>query len=314
MPCLGDSWTRASGTDVIHLVVGCDDSYARHLAVMLLSLFARSLTLPVQVHVLAPPGFASRNKLEEALGQHASKLVYYKVDPQNLPGLGRPDISVATYYRLLIAEVLAPDLDRVIYLDCDMLVCCDLVELWDQPLGEFVVGAVTDPGFRHHEVLGLPEGAGYFNAGVLLIDLKRWRAAGIGREALAFRVAHPERISHDDQCALNWLLLGRWAKLDETWNVQAQTLGKLAGGQLHYFHPMPVAGREARIVHFNFPARPWTYMDEHPFKPFYLVFQAKTPWRSERPTDRYPHNIIIKALRRHTPALLPIYNHMRKYV
>ena len=315
VPGTGHGGGGAAGAETIQVVVGCDDGYARHLAVMLLSLFAHSRTLPVRVHVMVSPAFASRGQLDEAMGEHAGKLTYYRVATGAVPGpVDRTDITAATYYRLLIGDVLPADLDRVIYLDCDMLVCCDVVDLWRQPLGAAVVGAVNDPGFEDHGALGIPSGSSYFNAGLLLINMKAWRGTSVGSEALAFRVAHPERITYDDQCALNWVLRGRWAKLDDVWNAQIRAFADLTGKGVRYFHPVPAAGQAARVVHFNCPGRPWMYMDEHPFKPAYLRYQAQTPWRGERPADRYPHNIIIKTLRRHAPPLLPVYNFLRKYV
>ena len=64
---------------------------------------------------------------------------------------------------------------RVIYLDCDMLICGSIAELWYQPLGTAIVAAVVDPGFTQHAVLGLESTAPYFNFGMLLIHLEQWR-------------------------------------------------------------------------------------------------------------------------------------------
>ncbi len=299
----------------VQVVVGCDDGYARHLAVMLLSLFAYSTTPFVQVHVLVPPDFTSKAPLDHALGERADRLTYHVLADDVIRGLKqRDDLTAATYYRLLMSEALPPEVERVIYLDCDLVLRYNVAALWEIPLGDAIVGAVRDCSFIHNHILGLADDALYFNAGVLLIDLARWRSETIGQAALSFAAAYPERLSYNDQCALNWVLRGRWTPLDPVWNVQTQHLGRLTNDGLEYLRPLPAIAEAARIVHFNEPGRPWRYMDTHPFKSDYLSYKARTPWRDERPTDRYPHNMVVKMLRRHAPILLPAYLWLRRYV
>jgi lipopolysaccharide biosynthesis glycosyltransferase len=300
---------------VVEVVVGCDDNYACHLGVMLLSLFAHCKTLPVRVHIMVPPGFASRAELEETLVSHVQRIKYNELADSAVLGLKqREDLTAATYYRLMMSDVLPSDMNRVIYIDCDMMLRCDLAELWRFPLGNAIAAAVADPGFTHNRTLGLPDLAPYFNAGLLLIDLEHWRSEAIGQDALAFARAYPDRLTFNDQCALNWVLRDRWAGLDPAWNVQTAALGRISDGAVEYFRPRPPIAADARIVHFNAPGRPWLYMDDHPFKSDYLAYRQRTPWRGQPPPDRYPHNVILKTLRRHAPALMPLYRRIREYV
>ena len=101
---------------------------------------------------------------------------------------------------------------------------------------------------------------------------------------------------------------------DPAWNVQTPDFGREVNGAIEYPRRLSPTAALARIVHFSAPGRPWLYMDNHPFKPAYLSYLAQTPWRDERPSDRYPHNMIIKALRRRAPILLPIYLYLRRYI
>ena len=280
-----------------------------------MSLVQHNTVLPFRVHVMVPPGFHSRAKLDEAAGEHARDLIFYVLDDAFLKDLKqRDDLTVATYYRLLLGEVLPPELERVLYLDCDMMVRGDLAELWRMTLGSALVGAVPDPGFAANHILGLPPGASYFNAGLLLIDLVRWRAERVGAAALAFAADHPDRLTYNDQCALNWILRDNWLALDPKWNLQTGVLSRTINGWPKYFRPPPPVAETSRIVHFNSPGRPWLYVDDHPFKPDYLAYKARTAWREEGFADRYPHNMIIKFLLRHAPPLLPLYRSLRKVV
>ncbi len=110
------------------------------------------------------------------------------------------------------------------YLDADILVLDDLESLWETDLEGAVVGAVLDgldpklkhgdPGFEE-----VPRVQDYFNSGVLLIDLGRWREERISERALELLINHPQSL-FSDQDALNIVCDGRWKKLDPRWNFQ----------------------------------------------------------------------------------------------
>ncbi len=301
--------------DAIQVAVATDDGYACHLAVMLLSLFERGGQKQIQVHAMVPDDFKSREKITAPLGPHARQVVFHHVDAGMVANLKqRHDITNATYYRLLMGHFLPQFLERVIYLDCDMLICGDISALWEMPLGEAVVGGVMDPGFTQQEVLGLAPSDPYFNAGMLVVDLNRWRQDDIGKETLDFATSNPDRLSFNDQCALNWVLRGRWVQLPSAWNLQAFMLGDLKRGYFSYPRSLRKNAEGVKIIHFNAPGRPWHYLDEHPFKDQYLAYRAKTPWAHDPLVDEYPHNMVVKALRRHAPSLLPAYLQLRKFI
>jgi lipopolysaccharide biosynthesis glycosyltransferase len=308
--------------DRIEVVACCDDGYAQHSAVMLLSLFDCCRTRRVQVHLLVPRQFTQQGRLTQALGDNRSLVAFRTVPEEAVRGLKTWDaVTVASYYRLLMAQALPPEVSRVIYLDCDTIVREDLAKLWDIPLRDHPLGAVSDKNFKHRHVLGLAAAAAYFNSGVMLIDLDRWRKAEIGTRALEFAARHPERLTWGDQCALNWLLADQWLKLDDSWNVQTVEFGRMVDGEFRFFRKPPKRAGAGRILHFTAApgspsaavGKPWLYMCEHPLKAEYLSYLRRTPWRA-RPPDHYPHNVMLKSLRRYAPALLPIYRGIRRFV
>jgi hypothetical protein len=166
------------------------------------------------------------------------------------------------YARFFLGELLPPSLSRVIYLDCDMAVATSLSELWRTPLGGKVVGAVQDTLFRTieyiwpHELiraLGRRPDTPFFNSGVLLIDLERWRSTGAGRRALDFHERFGQLLPYWDQCALNLALDGAWVRLPAHWN-----------GFVNYPLPAtpasmsPTAPSGAlRVYHFAGIHKPW---------------------------------------------------------
>lgn len=111
----------------------------------------------------------------------------------NLPLWGR--MTIATYDKLTIGRWLPESERRVLWLDCDLLVIADLVRLWETPLRGNGVLATQDLfvptvgarfGVACHRELGISRDAEYFNAGIMLIDLARWRSENVAARALAY--------------------------------------------------------------------------------------------------------------------------------
>jgi lipopolysaccharide biosynthesis glycosyltransferase len=178
-------------------------------------------------------------------------------------------ITPATYLRLRLPDLLH-DETSALYLDCDLLVKGDLGELLDGELADHAVTAATDmchPTWTHHPDLRKTaleaEGARpYFNAGVMLMNLDRWRADEIGARALAFAQANPQGVRFVDQDALNVVLAGRWTWLNERWNVLPVTDYLRCCGYRFRGRPIEPEAMErrettARVLHFAGALKPW---------------------------------------------------------
>jgi lipopolysaccharide biosynthesis glycosyltransferase len=162
-------------------------------------------------------------------------------------------ISKITYARLLLPQKFDESPARILYLDADLLVLGDLEALWETQLEGAVLGAVrddtldralksSDPGW-----VGLPRVADYFNAGVLLIDLQRWRAERISEKALAYLTQYPHS-PFSDQDALNVACDRHWKPLEPRWNTHNHWETSICD--------LPSARRPV-ILHFVAKAKPW---------------------------------------------------------
>ena len=193
--------------------------------------------------------------------------------------------TIDTYSRLWVAEFFPADTEKVLYLDSDMVVVGPIDELWDTDLGGHVLAAVTIPGSNRCPSLGIPEQYGYFQSGVLLFDLARWREERVFERLFTWLTNNPRKIVDADQDVLNACLYDRRLGLPYIWNVIAP----------FYFdyHPLGMseeARREvtrlARIIHFNGPMKPWSYMSRHPRRADYWKYLKLTDWRDFEPTDK----------------------------
>src|SRR5690606_37585685 len=104
-------------------------------------------------------------------------------------------LTVTTYARLFLTELVPAEWRRVIYLDADTITCTNLAALAELDLDGHLIAAVQDDGVpyvssphgvREWRELGLPATMRFFNAGVLVVDLEQWRARDIGRRALEY--------------------------------------------------------------------------------------------------------------------------------
>ncbi|MGC4387295.1 glycosyltransferase, partial [Streptococcus suis] len=96
----------------------------------------------------------------------------------NLP-LTLDGITIETYYRYLLPEILV-DCDKVIYLDSDLLIRCDVKELWDIDVSQHYLAGVNEIDivnrFPDHKLkLGFDLDELFINAGVLVCNLQKMR-------------------------------------------------------------------------------------------------------------------------------------------
>ena len=137
-------------------------------------------------------------------------------------------ISVETYFRFLIQQIL-PDYDKVLYLDCDLIVNADIAELYRTDVEGYLLAAARDPEFLGHlhgtdkqirkyalTELHMRNPENYFQAGVLLFNEEEMRKAYSMEQWLAF-ASKPYR--YNDQDVLNRYCEGRVKYLDMAWNL-----------------------------------------------------------------------------------------------
>ena len=257
----------------------------QHLAVMLQSVLVNlSPDRTLAVHVV-DGGMEQGHKRDLVKHWDPARvsLQFLAAQPDTLAGLplwGR--MPVATYYKLLVTELLPATVSRAIWLDCDLVVTADLARLWDTDTGGRHALAVQDRGVpfvsssngvSHYQRLGLPADAEYFNAGVMLVDLDLWRRDGIPARAIEYLLRHRDTVVFWDQEALNAVLAGKWGVLDPRWNHIANPRGARSGD---------VDGGPW-IFHFTGSLKPWAYPSADPSHALYYQYLDQTAWAGWRP-------------------------------
>lgn len=283
----------------ICIVVSSDNTYAKHLGVMLYSLLnTADSRSKFDIYVL-DGGINKSNldkisKLVEAFGStihfiYMDKKVYEKYPVNN-------HFKPSVYYRLSMQYLISPTYRKVIYLDCDMIILDDISKLWMIDFSDHILAAVEDSGFENNDRLFMPNNTLYFNAGVLLINMDKWREADISGKAHNFIHEYPERLLLADQDVLNAVICGNWQLLHPRWNQQTKMLRSRHPDASFSECELTEALQFPGIVHFTESSKPWHYMNEHPYQDEYYKLLQCTEWKYRFPKTHKFINSKMKSI------------------
>jgi lipopolysaccharide biosynthesis glycosyltransferase len=286
--------SRAGTHEPIVVVLAADANFCKQLAVMVASISRVTEGRMHHVFVLHD-GYDGR--LRSQIGDLAGPeveldwIAAHSAELDRVIPAGR--LPASALYRLRIEELLPPAVDRVLYLDTDMLVRRPLAPLWATDLGEAPVAAVQDSGmaFTVHlpwRELEISPRLPYFNSGVLVIPLGRWRDEGVSERALGMVARFG--FSDADQGALNALFAGHWRALDPKWNVQTHHLWAGDDDEMRAMvdpELLDAAIRDPAIVHFclGMWKRPWQPESRHRFRGEWFEVLDSTAWSGWRPDE-----------------------------
>jgi FkbM family methyltransferase len=274
----------------IHVACQSTSQFAPDCAVMLRSLLAQNPSEELIVHFLYGENISSgdRNRLAEIVTGLGASWEPVRVPDSLLAGLPAMERygGLTVWFRLLLPRLLA-DLDRVLYLDADLLVLEPVRPLWETELAGGCLAAATQPliGVDKRRVtrdLGLPDPRRYFNTGVMVMDLDRLRSTGLMLEAERVPRERGRPVPWADQDSLNVALWDQRIDLHPRWNVMNPCFELPARYLPWRPEEILAATTHPAIVHFIGPYKPWHYRLRHPYADRYFAHLEQTPWRGRR--------------------------------
>ncbi len=251
-----------------HIAFGIDKNFARGMGIVIDSIHSHNTEEKIVFHVFTDGINQSDLEKLKKLTVHqniAIKIYYIDINVfKNLPTTLA--WSYATYYRFIMGKVLYKLVDKVLYIDADILCIGSLADLKNIKMNENIVLAISEDGTFNVKRLGLQQGK-YFNAGVLYIDINKWNDAQIAEQAVELLQKNPEKYTYLDQDVLNILLDGKTCFIDKKWN---------------YLYDMRKMDSKLPIgvifIHF-IGDKPWQRWSEHHFMvKFYDEYAKKSPW------------------------------------
>lgn len=186
-------------------------------------------------------------------------------------------ITTETFYRFLALQILK-DIKKAVYLDCDMVICRDIAELFDTDLGGHLIAAVRDADFagqcnrKHSEmmeyckkVLHMEDASAYFQAGVLVMNIEGLNKVTSVREL--FEMSDTGIYRFSDQDILNIVCKGRVVYLDMKWNVlfdcgHSRWKDVVKYAPYYILDEYEAARKQPYIIHYAGWLKPWMSPDE----------------------------------------------------
>ena len=280
----------------IPVLLCADGAYCQHLAVTLASLLANNrqhrFAFTVATDRDYPAEQARLAGMVAGFSNATIRFVVFGLD--RLAGLPvNLHLPPLVYIRLFAAELFEATVEKILYLDTDLVVAGDIGALWATELGDRPAAAAPDVFIDAQR--GLPPGE-YVNCGVMLLNLRQWRAENAQAALLAYMAENPQ-VQYLEQDALNAVFAGRLAVVPLRWNFQARmaetkpaTLGLTQA-------EFTDTRRHPGIVHYTTGSKPWMYRKDVHYKPLYYRYLALTPWRGYRPPDKTPRRIVSQYVR-----------------
>lgn len=293
---------REGGT--MNILCATDDKYAPYCGVMLTSFLENHKAFHTEVYIIVKNSLKEEKRLkrlEERYDVKVNMIDFSLNEVASTIDICHEYLTAETYYRLFAAELLPKDIDRVLYLDCDIIVDGDVSEMFAMNIdGISALVAIDTPWHTmvsHPQRLGYPEGKGYFNAGVMMINLEYWREHDISSKCYSFLKKNVGNLIFFDQDVLNVILLDSRRYVSLIYNFQASAVLKEFYDLYDNETRTVINSCQPRIVHYSTGMKPWMlYAYNRPFYPLWQRYKRRSMWwwLTDKLPKEKPFNYFIK--------------------
>lgn len=275
----------------IHIAFCASSNLFRYVATAINSIASSNLGAKIYIHLVT----CDRNELEEAkLSRSISKFDLVSMEILHLSEklvngfFVDRHISKETYLRVFIPDLVPDYIDRILYLDCDIIIVENLLPLWNSDMDGRSIAAAPDVLLELFDgvprgVLGLSDSETYVNAGVLLIDLRAWRKKNLTARLVRYVVDRGSSLTYHDQDAINAVARGDIKLVSCRWNLPVGVF-RLTDAQLAQdTHRIREARRNPAVLHYTGPSKPWMFRSSIPKKGYYFRHAERTEWLGSSP-------------------------------
>lgn len=267
----------------MNIVCAADSGYVQHCSVMLIFFFENNPGEEHAVYLLTEGlDLDDLDFIQKIVHSYNGHFFYCQVDFKFLekcPIKSTDHLSIATYNRLFMADLLPADVNKVLYLDCDIIVNQSIKELWETPLRDnFVVAAFEERGCCAEDVyerLDYDSKYGYFNAGVLLVNLDYWRTHNMTQAFIEYIEHNFEKLRAHDQDVLNAFFYDKSVHISLAWNVEFIFYYYGIIKKFGFDRDLRFILRHPKILHFTWKPKPWETSCQHPFRINYYRYLKK---------------------------------------
>jgi lipopolysaccharide biosynthesis glycosyltransferase len=278
----------------LRVVYSSDNNYAQHVGVSMTSLFQNNKEFnDINVYLIENNiSIANKNNLTSISEKYNRTIMFIDFNGFSNKlklNIGN-SISINAYARLFLSNVIEPDVDKVIYLDCDSVINKSFYELWNTDISEFYAAGVLDTVSDNTKLrINIDPNSAYINSGMLLINLKKWREEDIEKRFIDFINSCNGEVFHHDQGTINGVLNEKFLILHPKYNAMTTFFTMSRDQMMQYYglkdyysySELVEAIKNPVFIHFTpaFANRPWVKGCKHPLAPLYREYLDMTPWK-----------------------------------
>lgn len=282
------------GLNEMIVVYASDDNFAPVLGVSVTSLFENNHSCKISVYIL-DSGISENNRvrLEGIANDFGQTLIFVNANSHFQSNMKHNRGSAATFTRLYMAKLLPDDVPKALYLDCDIIIEGNLEVLWNTDISEHYAAGVRDCISRRRRAsVELTDSDNYINAGVMLVNLDKWRKDNITEGFLEFSHRYKGKVPYADQGIINGVLKGGILSLGAEFNCFSAMYDfsyeelMLFRRPVNFYSEKEIAAAKGSpcIVHFTtsfLSLRPWVKESKHPYTKKWLDYYIRSPWADE---------------------------------
>lgn len=276
---------------MMNIVLCTDSKYIPYCTITICSVCENNQGIPIHFYVVGSKLTDDNKEILLALvSKYKNKvLTFIEIDNEIVKAfpIGKAGqnnyISLASYYRLFLPALLPVDIEKIIYLDCDVIVRKSLETMWQNDITKYAIAGVLDTlayDVRTYNRLRYSPDFLYINAGVLLINLTYWRQHNCLEKCLTYAKTYPERLQCHDQDILNAVFKEEKFVIPFTYNFHDGLFRKDL--RMLYTHWDEISNTENNpaVIHYSAHIKAWHTDCVHPFVKDFKHYQALTLFKN----------------------------------
>lgn len=276
---------------MINILATPSNSYVMPCGVMFYSACVNNPKGSIHFYIVTDCDFTedNKNKLRVTVEAFDNKIDFFEIDDIKISQTTNVECSYYpkyVFYRLFAFEYLPKDIENILYLDCDIIIRKPLDELWRIDISEYGIAGVPDTlegDITHYNRLEYASSKGYFNAGVIYMNLSFWRNYNVGEKISNILLNKQSRLTFFDQDVLNLVFKDTKKYIPIKYNVQSGFYYKsqyYGFEYLKYKDDLQEGIYNPVILHLS-GIRPWVKGCEniHPFASEFFKYKEQTLWK-----------------------------------
>ncbi|MCV9879041.1 glycosyltransferase family 8 protein [Brenneria izbisi] len=270
---------KNSNKESLHIAYGIDKNFLFGAAISATSVIINN-DLSISLHFFIDFIDAEIvSRFEKMAEKFHIDIIIYHIDNSPLEKLPVTNWPYSAYYRLIAFDYLGKDINKLLYLDADIICKGNLDDLAKLDLIDHVCAVVPDIKEMHPkavERLNCPELEDvYFNSGVMLVNLKKWNQKQLTSKTISF-ILDNSHLKYPDQDALNVLLIHQTYLLPRKFNCIYSIKSELSDKSHQQYKYLINA--ESILIHYVGTTKPWNEWGQYPSTAYFSKAYNMSTW------------------------------------